>query len=132
MVILTAISIYGGAAIQIQSNIDTQRANAVTNRSVQAPTWVAFRALSSGSVISNYCRNSITTAQIDTSLGVGKYRVTMPAHPLGSNYGIFVVAKSGIATIISSSVLSSTQFTVSTYTSGGTASSAAFTVCTVD
>ena len=62
---LTANSIYGGAAIQIQSNIDTKIANAVTNRSVQAPTWVAFRALSSGSVVSSYGRNSITTAQID-------------------------------------------------------------------
>ena len=129
---LTANSIYGGAAIQIQSNIDTKIANAVTNSSVQAPTWVAFRALSSGSVVSSYGRNSITTAQIDTSLGVGRYRVTMPAHPLGSNYGIIVSANNGLPIFITSSVTSSTQFTVYTYSFSGTATNHPFTVHTVD
>ena len=128
---LTAASIYGGAAIQIQNNIDAKIEDAVTNKIVQAPAWVAFRAFGTGSVMRSYGQNTITTSNVDTSGGTGTYKVTMPTHPLGANYGVIASATNGGATVISCSVQSATQFTVSIFNMAGTPANAQFTVQTV-
>ena len=127
----TAASIYGGAAIQIQNNIDAKIADAVTDKIVQAPAWVAFRAFGTGSVMRSYGQNTITTSNVDTSGGTGTYKVTMPTHPLGANYGVIASATNGGATVISCSVQSATQFTVCIFNIAGNPATAQFTVQTV-
>ena len=59
---------------------------------------VAFRAFGTGSVMRSYGKNNITTSNVDTSGGTGTYKVTMPAHPQGANYGVLASATNGSAT----------------------------------
>ena len=89
---------------------------------------VAFRAYGVGGVIRSYGLVPITGGDIDTSGGNGNYKITMSTpHPLGPNYGIIVTATNGAAVMVSSSVISSTQFTVFIFNSAGTPANAQFT-----
>ena len=92
---------------------------------------MAFRAFGSGSVMRSYGQSTITTSNVDTSGGTGTYKVTMPNHPLGANYGVFASATNGGATVISCSVQSSTQFTVCIINIAGNPATAKFTAQTV-
>ena len=80
----------------------------------------------------SYGKNNITTSNVDTSGGTGTYRVTMPTHPQGANYGVIASATNGGATSISCNVISATQFTVCTFNTAGTPANAQFTVHSVD
>ena len=77
-------------------------------------------------------KHNITSSNVDTSGGTGTYRVTMPTHPLGANYGVIASATNGGATLISCNVISATQFTVCIFNTSRTPANAQFTVHTVD
>ena len=108
------------------SNIQSQINN------TQSKFHLAFQAYGTGSVIRSYGQNSIATGDVDTSGGVGNYKVTMPSHPNGVQYGVFVTCNSGTLTYANTSTLSSTQITILTFSVGGTATNSRFTCHTID
>ena len=75
---LTANSIYGGAAAQIQTIVDTAIANAY-------PFWIAGRVWYNGAVLLSHGRSGFTVSH--TVAGVYDITFTSP-HPRGSNYVI--------------------------------------------
>ena len=65
----------------------------------------------------------ISGSDIDISGGTGNFRVTMPsAHPNGVNYTVICTPTNGGVAVITSTIQSSTQFTILIYNLSGTPS----------
>lgn len=94
---------------------------------------ISVQAYAAGIVIRNYGKHTINNSDIDTSGGNGNSKITMStAHPLGGNYGVIVYCNNVGANYASASIISSTQFTIFTFNTSGTATNVRFTCDTVD